>query len=345
MYRIYINSKIEKCAEKFAVEIRKGKPYKSELAHFKQNLTCLDRTFEKKAKEYVQLVIDVYKKSPTYPTGNLLQGSILIAKSSFFDEYIRMFENIIPPNKLKTVIEYTNSNGTVCKDAFWSVLVRVMDYGRFKSKYYECIEDIGIETCVYCNMSPADKCDANFANYQMEHFYPKNTYPFLSTSFFNFFPCCSTCNTKKGKKVDKDGFNLYRENISDCANPFEFTTSDAICYYMKFKNDKSKFEKEKKIGVFFKALTNHGKKQIKKLQMEKRYNCNRVRRKMFELLFRYERNTKTQINITGRTFPKLNSLHVGNVYDVFGDFSKEEDIHREQLTKFSIDFGKETGML
>ena len=97
--------------------------------------------------------------------------------------------------------------------------------------------------------------------------------------------------------------------------------------------------------VSFCSPTKYAEKQIKKLQIQERYNSRRIRKKIFELLFKYERYTNTQIKITQKTFSKLTSLNVNKIYDVFGCYSKKEDIHKEQLTKFSIDFGKETGML
>lgn len=344
MYRIFIDAIVEKCAINFAKEVLKAKPYKTELQYFKNNLTCSDKTFELAAKDYIQLLLNVYKKNNATTRKMSLSDSILSDTSSSFSSYISQFETIIPQKKLKTPIKYTNSKGKICDGDFWQVLVKVMDYGRFKSTYYQCIEDIGISTCVYCNMAPADKCDANFANYQMEHFYPKNKFPFLSTSFFNFFPSCGTCNQKKGKKFDKDGFDLYREKISDCPNPFKFTTQDAYCYYKKIGDDRKKFGKETNVLVFFSSPFKYAEKQIKKLQIEKRYNCRRVRKKIFDLLKNYEYNTHTRITVTQKTFPLI-PLKPDQVYGVFGACSKEEDIHEEQLTKFSIDFGKESGML
>jgi hypothetical protein len=346
MYRILIDSKVKNCAIEFAKAVLKAKSYTTDLKHFKNNLTCrTDKVFEKKAKDYVQLILDSYKKKKISTSNLSLLDSILCEKSSSFTSYIKQFETIIPQAELSTTIQYTNSNGKCYDDVFWKVLVEVMDYGNFKSTYYECIEKIGIDTCVYCNMSPADKCDSNFANYQMEHFYPKNSYPFLSTSFFNFFPSCGTCNQKKGKIFDSNGFDLYRERKSDIDDPFMFTTHNAICYYEKLNRNQALFQEEKNVKVIFSSPTKYAEKQIKKLQIQERYNCRRIRRKIFELLFKYERNAKTQIKVTQRTFSKLKSLKVDKIYDVFGSYSKKEDIHKEQLTKFSIDFGKETGML
>ena len=344
MYRIFINSIVEKCAIKFANAVLNAKPYKTELLHFKDHLTCSDKTFENAAKDYVQLLLDVYKKNGAATRSASLSDSILSNISSSFPSYIAKFEKIIPQNKLMTSIEYKNSNGTICNGAFWQVLVKVMDYERFKSIYYQCMEDIGISTCVYCNMAPANNCDDNIANYQMEHFYPKNQFPFLSTSFFNFFPSCGTCNQKKGKKFDKDGFDLYREKMSDCPNPFKFPTKDAYCYYKQIGDDREKFGKETNVVVFFSSPFKYAEKQIQKLKIEERYNCSRVRKKIFDLLKKYEYNTHTRIKVTQKTFPLI-PLQADEIYGVFGECSKEEDIHKEQLTKFAIDFGKETGML
>lgn len=346
MYRIFIDSVVKKCAIKFAKEVLNAKSYITDLKHFKKNLTCsADKAFEKKAKDYVQLVLDSYKKNNVPPKKLSLSDSILCEKSSSFNSYIKKFEAIISKNDLSTSIQYTNSNGTRCDNAFWKVLVQVMDYGSFKSTYYQCIEDIGIYTCVYCNMSPADQCDEHFANYQMEHFYPKNEYPFLSTSFFNFFPSCGMCNQRKGKKFDKDGFDLYREKKSCCDDPFEFTTKNAVCYYIKLLKNREKFEKEKNVKIFFSSRAGYAKKQIKKLRIQELYNCRKVRERIFELLYNYERYTKTQVKVTQQTFSKLTSLQIGKIYDVFGNYSKKEDVHKKELTKFSIDFGKETGMI
>lgn len=347
MYRIYINSTVNNCANNFAQAIRNGNPFKSDLKHFEQNLTCSnDKSFEKKAKEYVNLLLEAYKESPVYPPNTPLHESILISKSSSFPSFAALFENIISQAELGKKIEYTNSNGTVCDDAFWKVLVRVMNYSKFKSSYYQCIEDLGIGTCVYCNMSPADKDANDSANYQMEHFWPKNQFPFLSTSFFNFFPSCGYCNQKKGSTFfDTTGFDLYREKITDCSNPFKFSSPDAICYYNLLSKDKDKFEKCKKVKIFFSSANDYAKKQMHQLDIQNRYNCKRVRYKIFQLLFKYERYTKTQINVTQNSFPKLIALSTDSIYDVFGDYSKEENIHRDLLTKLSIDFGKETGMI
>lgn len=33
---------------------------------------------------------------------------------------------------------------------------------------------------------------------QMDHYYPRDLYPYLAVSLYNLVPCCAVCNTAKG---------------------------------------------------------------------------------------------------------------------------------------------------
>ena len=56
--------------------------------------------------------------------------------------------------------------------------------------------------------------------FQLDHFWAKSKYPFLSISFFNLQPSCGFCNLWKKKKNGK--FNLYTDFYQKI-NPFQFT--------------------------------------------------------------------------------------------------------------------------
>ena len=83
------------------------------------------------------------------------------------------------------------------------------------------MEQIGIQTCVYCNNAPAIYSDEKKeVYYHLDHWKPKDKYPFLSVCFFNLYPCCSNCN---GHKLDgsKGNFQLFAEET--VTDPFVFT--------------------------------------------------------------------------------------------------------------------------
>lgn len=67
------------------------------------------------------------------------------------------------------------------------------------------VNKLGINVCPYCNrnyINNVSYADQNIKRTgQMDHFYPKNKYPFLAMSFFNLIPSCSSCNHIKSNKT------------------------------------------------------------------------------------------------------------------------------------------------
>ena len=78
----------------------------------------------------------------------------------------------------------------------------------------ELCHRLEISICPYCNrqyITTASKVlddgsEKWVARPQLDHFYPKSKYPFLSCSFFNLIPSCPACNMGKN---DKDTKTLY----------------------------------------------------------------------------------------------------------------------------------------
>lgn len=65
---------------------------------------------------------------------------------------------------------------------------------------YEFCKKIGVNVCVYCNRqyiytvgNVYNKIDRP----EIDHFFPKSDYPYLSCSLYNFIPSCHTCNHGK----------------------------------------------------------------------------------------------------------------------------------------------------
>lgn len=88
-----------------------------------------------------------------------------------------------------------------------------------------------INACVYCNevsIASGEKTDNGnhevWARYEVDHFYPKDKYPYLSTSFYNFQPSCSNCNGSKSNKMAL--FNLYTDDAGK-QDVFRFSIGDA----------------------------------------------------------------------------------------------------------------------
>ena len=81
---------------------------------------------------------------------------------------------------------------------------------------YEFCSKMNISVCPYCNRqyifvvgSSKDK----HARPEIDHFFPKEKYPFLALSFFNFIPSCHSCNHTKNAK-EEDIIYPYKESFS-----------------------------------------------------------------------------------------------------------------------------------
>lgn len=82
----------------------------------------------------------------------------------------------------------------------------VKEYG------HELVKELGIKTCPYCNRQFIYCFEAKRAERpELDHFFPKATYPMFCLSFYNLIPACHSCNHVKLE--DEIGVNPYRKAL------------------------------------------------------------------------------------------------------------------------------------
>lgn len=106
----------------------------------------------------------------------------------------------------------------------------IAEYEKFrkaqnKKKWCGCklIEEIGISNCPYCGIhyfSTVKKDNKVISEATLDHYYPKNAYPFLALNVYNLIPVCKNCNSS---------FKTISENL--LVHPFFDSLEDNI----KFK--------------------------------------------------------------------------------------------------------------
>jgi hypothetical protein len=115
---------------------------------------------------------------------------------------------------------------------FYELVVEALEYDNARG-YFRCyVPLMGIKTCVYCNAQYAvtfvKRDGKEYAQFEVDHWMSKNKYPCLSISFYNFVPCCPSCNKHKSSKPLS--FSLYTEVPKVIAsgeyNPFVFRIPD-----------------------------------------------------------------------------------------------------------------------
>ncbi|WP_394773523.1 HNH endonuclease [Flavobacterium sp.] len=133
----------------------------------------------------------------------------------------RLNDNILPvflsDSKIKTKIlnDMKNEWNSILSESN-SIVYEVDSIRKKISNFFMSKSDIiNLKTCYYCNIDFINSFVSKGENknhFTLDHFFPKEKFPYLSISLFNLVPCCSPCNTKfKGKKTfkfDKELFSL-----------------------------------------------------------------------------------------------------------------------------------------
>lgn len=73
----------------------------------------------------------------------------------------------------------------------------------------EMLGKMGITVCPYCNRSYITTLKNSKVRPQLDHYYPKARYPYLSLSLYNMIPSCSICNMAKSDMDTKVKAILY----------------------------------------------------------------------------------------------------------------------------------------
>ncbi|MGB6130109.1 MAG: hypothetical protein WBG30_15310, partial [Psychrilyobacter sp.] len=90
----------------------------------------------------------------------------------------------------------------------------------FIFKYFPVCPDCNTTYLFKLREENITKKITNYVGAQLDHYYPKDDYPYLAISIFNLVPSCPTCNHIKGSK--EDHLHPYTEEMGDNA---KFTLS------------------------------------------------------------------------------------------------------------------------
>lgn len=171
--------------------------------------------------KYVKYVEEIIKDYATLK--NLLPSKV--------KEYKDRYDSILNETMLSATIKRRKRNLpkkeqdrkglTEYSASFYDEIVCRMHYEDVRPYLGKYMKRIGFNTCVYCNNAKATFSQRlKEAYFPFDHSKPKDKYPFLCVSFFNLYPCCTSCNEHKLNNADKS-FQIYveKEPLSD---PFVF---------------------------------------------------------------------------------------------------------------------------
>ncbi len=122
--------------------------------------------------------------------------------------------------KLRNIIaDFEPQMSDNLKQVLYNIFVSNV-YSTKKFDGLKFVNDIGLQTCPYCNRTYIQSVSKRgVVRPQIDHFFPKDKYPYLGVSFYNLIPSCSVCNgtTAKGNR------DSYDEKL---VSPYEIENDD-----------------------------------------------------------------------------------------------------------------------
>jgi len=231
-------------------------------------------------------------------------------------------------NKLRNIISDFEPKMT---DNFKKVF-----YNAFVSGVYEeptrfdglkFVDDIGLQTCPYCNRAYIQSVSKRgVVRPQIDHFFPKDKYPYLGVSFYNLIPSCSVCNgtTSKGNK------NSYTDKL---VSPYEIKSDD-----FKFSFD-------------IESINNFPPKLVEKIDINDEYfkledfykHHGDVVHELYTKL--YKEDTKEHFDALRKSLSGIGFDEAEIHRFITCGYLEDEDMHKRPLSKLIKDISRELGLL
>jgi hypothetical protein len=264
-------------------------------------------------------------------------------------------------------VEYPSSKDDF--KSFKKIITEIFNYDDFISDKnisdnrwgaYNFVKAINLSTCPICNRnyihtyeSKTGKCRAD-----VDHYYPKSIYPFLSVCLYNFIPTCHICNSSFKGSIDTflvKSIYPYTEEYGDNAKfKTEFyTDSDTVSVENNSPlNDEDKYDIKYLYGNsdnFKITLENTNNEENYKVEnsinifhIENLYNFHKdyVR----ELIKKAIVYNESRIDEIYNNFSELYENREEVVRMVIGNYINEEDLGKRPLAKLTKDICKELGL-
>lgn len=286
---------------------------------------------------YIDKIIKEFK------TNNILMG-----KPSELDK-VKKRIGVVPIDSRLSTKEERNKRRTEFKD---KVLIS-LGYKSLRSSFYpKFFKEVGIKACVYCNSQLAVSIDVEEhlktkiktevkAKFQVDHYLPKDEYPFLSISLFNLYPACASCNIAKSKIQIKE-FKLYSESKKLLPSKYHFHfQAGCVADYLTTLD-------VEKIKVLFVDPDKPDRTEFVKGSFQDTFDI--------EGIYDTQNDIAEEIIIKAQTysdslkqklindFPKLypNKNHINRI--LLGNYIEEANIHKRPMAKYMQDIAKELGL-
>lgn len=256
---------------------------------------------------------------------------IIIATSSEIPSLINKFTT---GNYTNLLINAAGDRTNLCND-----IEKKFNYTDFRksAKASWFCQKLEIKACLYCNaqftLAVGKKGCSKKLLFQLDHYYTRRRYPFLSLTLGNLIPCCSSCNIAKSKK-DFDSTSFFHPYLEDLNAHFTFKLDeDSILKYLIEKRE---------VDLLVPIIQTT---DIRVLNHIKAFRLNYIYEKhtdiVEELVLKslyYNESKRNELKIA---FQELQFDNSTIDRFILGNYTLDTEINKRPLSKLSKDIGKQ----
>ncbi|MGX5683271.1 hypothetical protein ACWKWW_01825 [Chryseobacterium cucumeris] len=220
-------------------------------------------------------------------------------------------------------------------------IVTALNYNYLRGSFYpKYFRDIGIKACIYCNSQFTISIETEkkvLAKFELDHYWPKDVYPWLSICLFNLYPACKSCNNVKSvKEVDFNFYSDKNEELSKSNFKFTLTKGSKATYLISKKIDDIEIEFTEP-AVAAEKHTFNDVFQIKKIY-EAQVDI------VEELILKSEMYDDSYRELLEEKYSAIGVDQVSIDRIILGNYTDITDIHKRPLSKFMQDIAEDVGL-
>lgn len=211
-------------------------------------------------------------------------------------------------------------------------------------------ENFNFRTCFYCNKDFITNFDADkkVSTFQLDHFYDKDTYPYLALSFYNLIPSCPTCNSSKvkgSKNTFEHDSKVGKFQNETCIAPnsqnFYFHQKVKFKLFLEPSCKNLHIKSKEDIDITLKEqFSDMYDKYIDIFKLNERYKAHKDI--VFDMIQKAELYPQSRLkeleNLTGIPFQQIKK-------DIFNLIDESEDLSKQPFSKLIVDMSKELGII
>ena len=209
-------------------------------------------------------------------------------------------------------------------------------------------ENFNFRTCFYCNkdfITNFRKTRTKLVStFQLDHFFDKDTYPYLALSFYNLIPSCPTCNSSKvkgSKNTYTEDSNMGTFENESCiipnSNNFNFENRVKFKIFLDVSCKNLQIKDKEDIDIQLKErFSNDYEKYIEIFKLNERYKTHKDI--VLEMITKAEHYPESRLkelqNLTGIPFQQIKK-------DIFNLIDENEDLSQKPFSKLIKDISEE----